>query len=101
MTAPTAAKRKACDTELSPLGVTVYTKVPRSTTQHNASSSSVDSWTRVAAMCNSTASAGRGSLSGWTFCPLCGIYSKKKHALGRGIANHLKDIHTPWNPGKS
>eukprot|EP00535_Pseudo-nitzschia_heimii_P000563 CAMPEP_0197176210 /NCGR_PEP_ID=MMETSP1423-20130617/2213_1 /TAXON_ID=476441 /ORGANISM="Pseudo-nitzschia heimii, Strain UNC1101" /LENGTH=498 /DNA_ID=CAMNT_0042625549 /DNA_START=144 /DNA_END=1636 /DNA_ORIENTATION=- len=38
----------------------------------------------------------RGGLS----APLCGIYSKKRHALGRGIANHLRDVHTPWNPGK-
>ncbi|MGK3745739.1 MAG: hypothetical protein ACI90V_012600 [Bacillariaceae sp.] len=43
---------------------------------------------------------GRGSLSGWTLCPLCEKYSNKKYALGRGIANHLQDIHTPWNPGK-
>jgi len=43
---------------------------------------------------------GRGSLSGWTSCPLCEKYSNKKFALGRGIANHLRDVHTPWNPGK-
>lgn len=50
---------------------------------------------------NSTSSTrGRGSLSGWTLCPLCEKYSNKKYALGRGIANHLQDIHTPWNPGK-
>ncbi|OEU16838.1 ankyrin [Fragilariopsis cylindrus CCMP1102] len=50
---------------------------------------------------NSTSSTrGRGSLSGWTLCPLCEKYSNKKFALGRGIANHLQDIHTPWNPGK-
>jgi ankyrin repeat protein len=76
-----------------------------------------DPWARVAATGNNTingtingngndngaasfVTAGRGSLSGWTHCLLCGIYSKKKHALGRGIANHLKDVHTPWNPGK-
>lgn len=43
---------------------------------------------------------GRGSLDGWTSCPLCGKYSKKKYALGRGISAHLHSIHTPWNPTK-
>ena len=43
---------------------------------------------------------GRGSLDGWTSCPLCGKFSKKKYALGRGIAAHLIAIHTPWNPTK-
>jgi ankyrin repeat protein len=42
--------------------------------------------------------AGRGSIDGWTSCPLCGKYSKKKYALGRGIAAHLHAIHTPWKP---
>mmetsp|Transcript_46401 Transcript_46401/g.112484 ORF Transcript_46401/g.112484 Transcript_46401/m.112484 type:complete len:586 (+) Transcript_46401:79-1836(+) len=44
--------------------------------------------------------SGRGSLDGWTSCPLCGKYSKKKFALGKGIASHLLAIHTPWNPTK-
>lgn len=43
---------------------------------------------------------GKGSLDGWTSCPLCGKYSKKKYALGRGIAAHLNAIHQPWNPTK-
>jgi Ankyrin repeats (3 copies) len=43
---------------------------------------------------------GRGSLVGWTSCPLCGHHSKKRFALGRGIASHLKAVHTPWSPGK-
>lgn len=47
-----------------------------------------------------TVVSGRGSLSGWTNCPLCGKYSAKKYANGRGIAAHLHSIHTPWNPTK-
>eukprot|EP00980_Cylindrotheca_fusiformis_P020358 scaffold7367_cov71-Cylindrotheca_fusiformis.AAC.1 len=43
---------------------------------------------------------GRGSIDGWTACPLCGKYSQKKYALGRGIATHLHAIHTPWKPTK-
>ncbi|EEC51701.1 predicted protein [Phaeodactylum tricornutum CCAP 1055/1] len=43
---------------------------------------------------------GRGSVSGWTSCPLCGRHSVKKYALGRGIASHLHAVHTPWKPGK-
>ena len=43
---------------------------------------------------------GRGALVGWTVCPLCGRHSKKRFALGRGIAAHLHAVHTPWNPGK-
>ena len=35
---------------------------------------------------------------GMTRCPLCGSISKKKYALGRGIAAHLHAIHTPWKP---
>jgi hypothetical protein len=31
---------------------------------------------------------------------LCGKYSNKKYALGRGIASHLDAVHTPWNPSK-
>lgn len=42
---------------------------------------------------------GRGSLTGWTTCPLCGRHSSKRYALGRGIATHLHAVHTPWNPG--
>jgi ankyrin repeat protein len=42
-------------------------------------------------------SSGRGSLVGWTSCPLCGPNSKKRFALGRGIAAHLHAVHTPWN----
>jgi len=33
--------------------------------------------------------AGRGSESGWTLCPLCQEVSKKRFAMGRGIAAHL------------
>mmetsp|Transcript_89 Transcript_89/g.124 ORF Transcript_89/g.124 Transcript_89/m.124 type:complete len:454 (+) Transcript_89:107-1468(+) len=39
---------------------------------------------------------GRGSLSGWTICPLCPPNRMKKYALGRGISAHLWAIHTPW-----
>jgi Ankyrin repeats (3 copies) len=41
---------------------------------------------------------GRGSLTGWTTCPLCGDHSRKRYAMGRGIASHLHARHTPWNP---
>ena len=54
----------------------------------------------VANTSSSSSSGGRGSIVGWTTCPLCGKYSKKRYALGRGIANHLHAIHTPWNPSK-
>eukprot|EP00521_Asterionellopsis_glacialis_P006902 CAMPEP_0195283668 /NCGR_PEP_ID=MMETSP0707-20130614/2139_1 /TAXON_ID=33640 /ORGANISM="Asterionellopsis glacialis, Strain CCMP134" /LENGTH=523 /DNA_ID=CAMNT_0040342875 /DNA_START=41 /DNA_END=1615 /DNA_ORIENTATION=+ len=46
-------------------------------------------------------SLGRGALTGWTTCPLCAGISKKKFALGRGIAAHLHAVHTPWKPGKA
>jgi ankyrin repeat protein len=53
---------------------------------------------------SSSSSPGRGrssALAGcWAPCPLCGDLSKKKYALGRGIANHLREVHTPWNPSK-
>ena len=39
---------------------------------------------------------GRGSLSGWTTCPLCPPNRKKQYALGRGISAHLYAVHTPW-----
>lgn len=44
--------------------------------------------------------SGRGSEAGWTSCPLCGKYSAKKFALGRGIAAHLHAVHTPWKLSK-
>jgi ankyrin repeat protein len=49
---------------------------------------------------SSSNTSGRGSLSGWISCPLCGSYSQKKYAIGRGLANHLNDVHTPWKPSK-
>lgn len=58
-----------------------------------------DSLGRVAA--SSESSSGRGALTGWTTCPLCGRNSNKRFALGRGIASHLQAVHTPWNPGKA
>ena len=45
------------------------------------------------------ATTGRGVLSGWTTCPLCGDCSRKRFALGRGIGAHLQSVHLPWNPG--
>ena len=45
-------------------------------------------------------SSGRGTISGWTACPLCGQYSTKKYALGRGISSHLHAVHTPWKGSK-
>ena len=50
---------------------------------------------------SSSSKHGKGSSSGWTICPLCPSKSSKRFALGRGIANHLHVIHTPWNPGKA
>ena len=47
-----------------------------------------------------SSSSGRGSVTGWTTCPLCGRFSTKMFALGRGIATHLHAVHTPWKPGK-
>jgi hypothetical protein len=61
----------------------------------------VDSLTRVSHTSPTTSSSsGRGSLAGWTLCPLCGDVSKQRYSLGRGIANHLTDVHTPWKPSK-
>jgi hypothetical protein len=77
------------------------------TTAEALNPSFVDSWTRVVATTASAAPsgrnaavAGRGSISGWISCPLCEIYSKKKYAFGRGLADHLRDVHTPWRPSK-
>lgn len=92
MTAPRSAKRKAAEAE------STETEYRTKSARTNHERIGVDPWARVAATSGST--AGRGTLSGWTNCPLCGIYSKKRHALGRGIANHLGDVHMPWNPGK-
>ena len=44
--------------------------------------------------------SGRGCLTGWVTCPLCVPVSRKRYALGRGIATHLQTVHQPWNPGK-
>jgi hypothetical protein len=45
---------------------------------------------------DSSSTLGRGSLSGWTNCPLCDPKRKKQYALGRGISAHLLAVHTPW-----
>jgi ankyrin repeat protein len=58
-----------------------------------------DSLGRIAEA-DSVGQSGRGALVGWTTCPLCGRHSRKRYALGRGIASHLHAVHTPWNPGK-
>ena len=50
---------------------------------------------------STSTSSGRGSLAGWTTCPLCPPKSSKRYALGRGIAAHLHAVHTPWKLGKS
>ena len=102
MTAPRTGKRKATEADAE---VEACIKIARThRPPHENGSSSVaagaDPWARLAATGGSASALGRGSLSGWTHCPLCGNISKKKHAIGRGIANHLKDVHTPWNPGK-
>ena len=49
---------------------------------------------------NTSDASGRGATSGWTTCPLCGRYSNKRYALGRGIASHLHAVHTPWKISK-
>jgi ankyrin repeat protein len=49
----------------------------------------------------SSSKLGRGSLSGWTTCPLCPTGRKKLFALGRGIAAHIQAVHTPWNTNKA
>lgn len=64
--------------------------------QVNCRKRKADSLTRI----SFGKSSGRGSDTGWTLCPLCGRHSKKRFALGRGIAMHLHAVHTPWNPGK-
>lgn len=60
----------------------------------------LDSLTRVAKASSAISTAGRGAFTGWTSCPLCGDISKKKYSRGRGIANHLEHVHTPWKPSK-
>jgi len=72
-------------------------------------SASADAYSRLRLLTSSSSSqnnkkdklkSGRGSDAGWTHCPLCGEFSRKKFALGRGIAAHLHAVHTPWKPGK-
>ncbi|CAJ1951138.1 unnamed protein product [Cylindrotheca closterium] len=67
---------------------------PASTSPVNTPFSTPNQSTKLSSL------SGRGSLDGWTTCPLCGKYSKKKYAFGKGIASHLLAIHTPWNPTK-
>ena len=104
MAAPKATTHKVIEEDVE--GKTCAIKITRTTTIENNTivvasvAAGADPWARLAATGGSASASGRGSQSGWTHCPLCGIYSKKKHALGRGIANHLNDVHTPWNPGK-
>ena len=71
---------------------------------------------------STSARGGRGSVVGWTTCPLCHDpmdsndsndsnnnnknnekkNNTKRFALGRGIAAHLHAVHTPWKePGKA
>lgn len=58
---------------------------------------------------STTPSAGRGSATGWTVCPLCANketpnQNKKRKrqcpprllAAGRGLAAHLHAVHAPW-----
>jgi len=95
----------------------------------------VDSTGAINDRCNSdvysrastTNKKGRGSLTGWTTCPLCNnngntndssssissgngssttrntrnTKNQKKFSIGRGIAMHLQQVHTPWKPGKA
>ncbi|KAL3790797.1 hypothetical protein HJC23_004698 [Cyclotella cryptica] len=84
----------------------------------------------IYARLHSGSTAGRGSIAGWTPCPLCfaggfdkstllssiipsdetiinilsNLKSSKSTKLfshGRGLAAHLHAVHTPWNPGKA
>jgi Ankyrin repeats (3 copies) len=59
-----------------------------------------DSLSRIGSESNSS---GRGRTAGWTQCPLCQTThgSTKQFALGRGIAEHLHAVHTPWNGRRS
>lgn len=54
-----------------------------------------DSLGRIASQ---SSSSGRGGVAGWTSCPMCTATNRrnKQFALGRGIAEHLHAIHTPW-----
>jgi hypothetical protein len=69
-----------------------------STAATTARKRKADALSRVAGA--GTIGKGRGSMAGWTSCPLCGDVSKKKYSIGRGIASHLEAIHTPWKPSK-
>ena len=82
------------------------------------------------ARCRTSGStAGRGSIAGWTRCPVCSFSleptiadvvsvdmireltekpawksstkSVKLFSHGRGLSAHLHAVHTPWNPGKA
>jgi ankyrin repeat protein len=82
------------------------------------------------ARCRTGSTAGRGSITGWTPCPLCSstlqtiaddpvdklsensvwkiapsshisTKSVKLFSHGRGLSAHLHAVHTPWNPGKA
>lgn len=73
------------------------------------------------ARCRTGSTAGRGSITGWTPCPLCSstlqlseksvwkiassvhqsTKSVKLFSHGRGLSAHLHAVHTPWNPGRA
>mmetsp|Transcript_22088 Transcript_22088/g.63327 ORF Transcript_22088/g.63327 Transcript_22088/m.63327 type:complete len:506 (+) Transcript_22088:102-1619(+) len=69
--------------------------IPPSTT--STTTNKGDAYSRLP----TSTSSGRGSLAGWTTCPLCPSKSSKRYALGRGIGAHLHAVHTPWKLGKS
>ena len=75
----------------------------------NTTSSSADAYSRLRLLTSSSSSqnnkkdkvkSGWGSDAGWTHCPWCGEFSRKKFALGRGIVAHLHAVHAPWKPGE-
>lgn len=70
---------------------------PSDTTDPNTVVKAGDAYSRL----STSTSSGRGSIAGWTTCPLCPPRSAKRYALGRGIAAHLHAVHTPWKLGKS
>lgn len=86
---------------LESTGTTTITERATATTvgqKRKAVAVAADALGRLA---TSTSRGGRGAVTGWTSCPLCGRYSGKKFAAGRGIAAHLQAVHAPWKAGRA
>ncbi|KAG7366058.1 ankyrin repeat domain protein [Nitzschia inconspicua] len=96
-------KRKVSSSSAAVSPLDAWSRVAATATvcdDHHSGILRTSATTTATAVSSKTATQGRGSLTGWTLCPLCGEYSKKKYAVGRGLASHLRDIHTPWQPSK-